>query len=73
MSGSRTAVPVRQGSEQGGPPQNRELVFCHQCQNEWYRAEHGLTCPECQSEFTEIVSAETAPESAQSDLLRDEG
>lgn len=35
---------------------NRELVFCHQCENEWYRDEHGLVCPECTSEFTEVVS-----------------
>lgn len=34
----------------------RELVFCHQCQNEWNRDEHGLECPECHSEFVEVVS-----------------
>lgn len=38
----------------GGP--GRELVFCHSCENEWMRHEHGLTCPECHSDFTEIVS-----------------
>ncbi|EME86077.1 uncharacterized protein MYCFIDRAFT_90342 [Pseudocercospora fijiensis CIRAD86] len=36
------------------PPQ-RELVYCHQCENEWYRDEHGIICPECQSDFTEII------------------
>lgn len=35
--------------------QQRDMVFCHECENEWYRDEHGLTCPECQSDFTEIV------------------
>ncbi|RYP06217.1 hypothetical protein DL764_003309 [Monosporascus ibericus] len=34
----------------------REVVFCHQCENEWYRDEHGesLTCPRCHGEATEI-------------------
>ena len=35
----------------------RELVFCHQCQNEWHRDQHGLQCPQCESEFVEVVSA----------------
>lgn len=35
----------------------REQVFCHECQSEWPRVDHGLTCPSCGSEFTEIVSA----------------
>ena len=35
----------------------REMVFCHQCQNEWFRDTHGLQCPECQSEIVEIVSS----------------
>ncbi|KAF3917430.1 hypothetical protein ABW21_db0207217 [Orbilia brochopaga] len=51
MSGSRTAVP---------PRRTRELVYCHQCQNEWYRDQHDLTCPGCNSEFTEILENETA-------------
>lgn len=33
----------------------REQLFCHQCQNEWHRDEHGLQCPECESEFVEMV------------------
>jgi len=36
---------------------NRDLVFCHQCENEWYRDEHGLECPDCHSDVVEIVSA----------------
>lgn len=33
----------------------REVVFCHACSNEWYRDDHGLICPNCESEVTEIV------------------
>jgi len=39
------------------PPRQRDLVFCHQCEDEWYRDEHGLQCPHCHSDFTEIVEA----------------
>ncbi|EKG08973.1 hypothetical protein MPH_14067, partial [Macrophomina phaseolina MS6] len=39
----------------GTPPETRETVFCHECQKEWYRDQHGLTCPYCNSEFTEIL------------------
>lgn len=34
----------------------RDIVYCHECQHEWYRDQHGFVCPECGSEFTEIVS-----------------
>jgi len=37
----------------------REVVYCHQCENEWYRDEHGLPCPRCHSEATEIVCLQT--------------
>ena len=40
-------------AERGGV--ERQMVFCHQCENEWYRSEHGLQCPRCQSEAVEIV------------------
>ncbi|OJD34482.1 ring finger domain protein [Diplodia corticola] len=43
------------------PQTNREMVFCHQCENEWYRDEHGLTCPDCHSEFTEIIEPDHDP------------
>lgn len=33
------------------------MVYCHECENEWYRDEHGLVCPECQSDFTEVIEA----------------
>ena len=36
--------------------QQRELVFCHACSNEWLRDQHGLQCPECHSDVVEIVS-----------------
>ncbi|KAK6512759.1 hypothetical protein TWF506_008926 [Arthrobotrys conoides] len=50
-----------------GPPprqpsgnQHRELVYCHSCENEWYRDQHGLVCPECQSDFIEIVEGQAS-------------
>jgi len=48
--------------------QQRDLVFCHECENEWYRDEHGLTCPQCQSDFTEIIEEEHDP---RAELLAD--
>jgi E3 ubiquitin-protein ligase RNF115/126 len=39
----------------------REIVFCHECENEWYRDEGGLKCPECRSDFTEIVEGNNDP------------
>lgn len=41
-------------ADQGG--QQRELVFCHACSNEWLRDQHGLQCPQCHSDVVEIVS-----------------
>lgn len=35
---------------------DREVVYCHSCRDEWYRDLHGLVCPQCGSEATEIVS-----------------
>ncbi|KAI9746219.1 MAG: hypothetical protein M1818_000900 [Claussenomyces sp. TS43310] len=52
---------------QRGPPRHldatgdREVVYCHQCEHEWYRDEHGLICPNCQGEATEIISPENDP------------
>ncbi|KAH8201256.1 hypothetical protein TruAng_004573 [Truncatella angustata] len=39
----------------------REVVYCHQCQHEWYRDNGGLVCPECDGEATEIVTPENDP------------
>ena len=36
--------------------QQRELFYCHACENEWYRDQRGLKCPHCSSEVVEIVS-----------------
>ncbi|KAI4725026.1 hypothetical protein E4T49_07240 [Aureobasidium sp. EXF-10728] len=44
----------------------RDLVFCHECENEWFRDEGGLTCPDCHSDFTEIIEAQHDPRQAQS-------
>jgi E3 ubiquitin-protein ligase RNF115/126 len=47
----------------------RDIVFCHQCENEWYRDEGGLTCPECQSDFTEIVEGNNDPRAQEAEDL----
>ncbi|PVH99701.1 hypothetical protein DM02DRAFT_710489 [Periconia macrospinosa] len=43
------------------PTTRREVVFCHECHDEWYRDEKGIICPECQSEFTEIIEDDNDP------------
>ncbi|RMY71765.1 hypothetical protein D0863_04951 [Hortaea werneckii] len=50
----RTSAPPTQ------PPQ-RDTMYCHQCENEWYRDEHGLTCPECHSDFCEVIEPDHDP------------
>lgn len=50
-------------------PGHRDMMFCHECADEWYRDQHGLTCPECGSDFTEIVSGRCGP-SPQAQLWR---
>ncbi|RYP55050.1 hypothetical protein DL768_000366 [Monosporascus sp. mg162] len=51
----------------------REVVFCHQCENEWYKDEHGdsLNCPACHGEATEIVEPENDPRPMNQDLFSD--
>ncbi|KAJ8071353.1 hypothetical protein OCU04_001684 [Sclerotinia nivalis] len=39
----------------------REVVYCHQCENEWYQDEHGLVCPACEGEIIEIVDPNSDP------------
>ncbi|KAK2758242.1 hypothetical protein FQN54_004087 [Arachnomyces sp. PD_36] len=34
---------------------NGDRVFCHACGCVWLRSEHGLTCPDCDSDFSEII------------------
>jgi len=44
----------------------REVVFCHACQHEWYHDEHdAITCPSCESSFTEIVDSTNDPRETQ--------
>ncbi|KAI1647940.1 uncharacterized protein F4817DRAFT_87498 [Daldinia loculata] len=42
---------------------DREVVFCHGCDNEWYRDQrpNTLECPRCHGDITEIVSPESDP------------
>lgn len=49
-------------------PQQRDLMFCHQCDNEWYRDEHGLQCPECHSDFCEIIEPDHDPRADEDNL-----
>lgn len=35
--------------------EGKEIVFCHMCNSQWYRDQHGLICPVCEGEITEIV------------------
>ncbi|KAG6017146.1 hypothetical protein E4U43_002205 [Claviceps pusilla] len=39
----------------------REVVYCHACSHEWFRDDHGLDCPRCESDITEIISPENDP------------
>lgn len=32
-------------------------VYCHECQNEWIKDNHGLVCPSCSSTFVEEIEA----------------
>jgi E3 ubiquitin-protein ligase RNF115/126 len=63
-------APTRSGGGGGGRHLDatgpREVVYCHQCDNEWYNDEHGLVCPRCEGEITEIVSV---PRHSTDDLL----
>ena len=47
------------------PPNNRELVFCHACEDEWFRDVSGLICPNpsCRSDAVEIVCVSNPPSS----------
>ena len=45
-----------------------ETVFCHICSNRWPRSQGGLSCPSCNSEFVEIVSAISTAQNARTFL-----
>ncbi|TVY46505.1 putative RING finger protein [Lachnellula occidentalis] len=53
--------PSSDGSRHLDALGQRDVVYCHQCSHEWYQDEHGLACPNCSSEITEIVSPESDP------------
>jgi len=48
----------REHLDASGP---RDVVFCHQCDNEWFQDDHGLECPRCGGEVTEIITPESDP------------
>ncbi|RKF64060.1 putative ring domain protein [Erysiphe neolycopersici] len=35
---------------------SRNVVYCHQCEQEWWEDEFGLECPHCEGNITEIVT-----------------
>ncbi|KAI9715821.1 MAG: protein transport protein bos1 [Chrysothrix sp. TS-e1954] len=40
----------------------RERVYCHRCESEWFHDEQGLSpCPECNNQITEILDSEDDP------------
>jgi len=39
----------------------RDVVYCHQCDNEWFQDDHGLICPRCDGEVTEIITPDSDP------------
>lgn len=43
------------------PTTGREVVFCHECDAEWWKDESGLDCPACGRKVTEIVSVPQSP------------
>ena len=45
----------------------RELVFCHACENEWYRDQNGLECPGCHSDVVEVIDRNNDPRNARID------
>ncbi|KAJ5190581.1 uncharacterized protein N7498_009566 [Penicillium cinerascens] len=41
---------------------NGDRVFCHACGGVWSRADSDLTCPHCESDFTEIIEIPPDPD-----------
>jgi E3 ubiquitin-protein ligase RNF115/126 len=68
---SRSQQPQQQQQQQ--QQQQRDMVYCHQCENEWFRDEHGLECPECHSDFTEIIEADHDPREDAGQIPPDHG
>ncbi|KAI1184137.1 hypothetical protein F5B17DRAFT_413133 [Nemania serpens] len=45
------------------PAEGRNILFCHNCEHEWYQDEHSdnLVCPNCRQDCTEIVTPDSDP------------
>ncbi|KAF2713095.1 hypothetical protein K504DRAFT_472560 [Pleomassaria siparia CBS 279.74] len=72
-----TSAIMERSTDQSQPsgtptPGRRDMMFCHECHDEWYRDEHGLTCPECHSDFTEIIEDDNDPRDAEHEQDEDE-
>ena len=48
--------------------EERELVFCHACENEWYKDQGGLECPQCHSEVVEVIDRNNDPRNSHIEL-----
>ncbi|KAI4649637.1 hypothetical protein J4E93_003957 [Alternaria ventricosa] len=65
---------TNQDAQSGNPrPGHRDMMFCHECADEWYRDEHGLSCPECGSDFTEIIEDNNDPRDAAPGMFGHDG
>ncbi|KAI1333084.1 hypothetical protein F5Y16DRAFT_2620 [Xylariaceae sp. FL0255] len=51
----------------------RDVVYCHNCEHEWYQDQHpdATACPVCGGEFIEIVDADNDPRHMDEDELPD--
>ncbi|KAI1074985.1 hypothetical protein F5B20DRAFT_585818 [Whalleya microplaca] len=52
----------------------REVVYCHNCEHEWYRSDRSapIDCPRCHNDCTEIISPDNDPRNLDdSDSLSD--
>ncbi|RDA87401.1 hypothetical protein CP532_7008 [Ophiocordyceps camponoti-leonardi (nom. inval.)] len=49
------------GRERLDATSDRAIVYCHACSSEWYRDHHGLQCPSCGSDITEVVDLNSDP------------
>ncbi|KAJ5125583.1 hypothetical protein N7476_010076 [Penicillium atrosanguineum] len=45
-----------------------DRMFCHACGGVWSRADSGLTCPHCESDFTEIIEIPPDPDTPPPEL-----
>ena len=47
-------------------------VYCHRCTAAWHHHQHGLTCPNCRDDFTQIIEARHDPRNEDQDAEEDD-